>query len=268
MLKRAFFAILIAATPIIYYADILHADSGAPFPSEQLPTPVEQKSSLAPVPGYRLVWDDEFLNNGSPDPTKWDVIEHMPAYNGEAQDYTANAGNVRIENQQLVLEARREESSGLHYTSGRVESKFHWLYGRLVVRAWLPLGMGTWPAIWTLPSAGKYGDLGWPDNGEVDMMEISGLYGGGSSVHDDTYNWGKRNMYTRGFDWNKNQYRVVMLDWTPTDIAVTIDGQQILDYPNTGKGWSSWPFDQDQKLIINFALGGGLGGAINDGSLP
>jgi beta-glucanase (GH16 family) len=52
------------------------------------------------------------------------------------------------------------------------KNKADWLYGRVEVKAKLPKGRGTWPAIWMLPTDNAYG--GWPNSGEIDIMEHVG----------------------------------------------------------------------------------------------
>ncbi|MFN7330225.1 MAG: family 16 glycosylhydrolase, partial [Bacteroidota bacterium] len=128
----------------------------------------------------KLVWADEFDFEGVPDSTKWsydlgDGCPHVCGWgNNEAQYYTQRTKNVRIENGNLVIEAHQNSINGRAYSSARIISKHKgdWLYGRVEVRAKLPKGRGTWPAIWMLPTDWKYG--GWPTSGEIDIMEHVG----------------------------------------------------------------------------------------------
>ncbi len=129
--------------------------------------------------GWRLVWSDEFDHRGLPDSSKWgyDVGGHGWG-NKELQYYTERRKeNARVEDGHLIIEARRDNSGGHEYTSARLVSKGKgdWTYGRFEVSAKLPSGRGTWPAIWMLPSLKSYGNFGWPDNGEIDIMEHVGF---------------------------------------------------------------------------------------------
>src|SRR4026208_2586222 len=127
---------------------------------------------------WRLVWSDEFDYNGLPDPKKWsyDVGGHGWG-NKELQYYTERRKeNARVENGKLIIEARRDSWEGHEYTSARLvtKGKGDWTYGRFEVKAKLPSGRGTWPAIWMLPTERSYGESYWPDNGEIDIMEHVG----------------------------------------------------------------------------------------------
>ena len=161
LLARCTTAILLVAALIDCGAD------SRPDPSEQPPN----------VAGWRTVWADEFDGSAIPDSTKWmyEVGGHGWG-NNELQFYTeSRRENARIEGGVLTIEARREEWQGRSYTSARLNSRQGWQYGRIEARARLPHGRGTWPAIWTLPVRGTYGNGGWPDNGEIDIMEHVGF---------------------------------------------------------------------------------------------
>jgi beta-glucanase (GH16 family) len=132
--------------------------------------------SIAQSKHLQLVWSDEFNYTGLPDSTKWsyDIGGHGWG-NDELEYYTSNRSeNARVENGVLTIEARKEEFIGMNYTSARLvtKGKGDWLYGRFEVRAKLPKGRGTWPAIWMLSSDWAYGN--WPESGEIDIMEHVG----------------------------------------------------------------------------------------------
>ena len=103
--------------------------------------------------------------------------------NNEAQYYTDNPKNVRVQNGKLIIEALREDFYGSKYTSSRIKTKKSWKYGRFEIRAKLPKGIGTWAAFWGLPTEWKYGN--WPYSGEIDVLEHVGFEEGHivSSVH-------------------------------------------------------------------------------------
>jgi beta-glucanase (GH16 family) len=128
-----------------------------------------------------LIWSDEFNYLGQPDTSKWnyDLGDGCPNVcgwgNNESEFYTKDPRNVRVDNDRLIIEAHQDSMGGKPYTSTRLVSKFKgdWLYGRIEVKAKLPRGKGTWPAIWMLSTDWKYG--GWPASGEIDIMEHVGL---------------------------------------------------------------------------------------------
>lgn len=124
---------------------------------------------------YHLVWQDEFNYHGHLDSAKWNYETGGDGWgNNELQYYTGRRlKNARVENGRLIIEAHKENYGGKQYTSARVTTteKGDWTYGRIEVKAKLPSGRGTWPAIWMLPTDWIYGDGSWPDNGEIDIME-------------------------------------------------------------------------------------------------
>ena len=141
---------------------------------------------------WDLVWSDEFDTPGLPDSAKWTYETGGNGWgNRELQFYTnGRPENARVENGLLIVEARREDFQGRPYTSARLNSRAAWLYSRIEVRAKLPRGRGTWPAIWMLPVRGVYAKGGWPDNGEIDVMEHVGFDPGvvHATVHTGAYN--------------------------------------------------------------------------------
>lgn len=218
---------------------------------------------------WRLVWSDEFDYTGLPDDTRWDYDVGGHGWgNQESQYYTrGRTQNARVENDMLVIEARRENYSGAQYTSARLVSrnKGDWLYGRIEVRARLPSGRGTWPAIWMLPTDWIYGNGGWPDNGEIDIMEHVGYNAGHvhATVHVNKYN------HLRGTQRGgsiivpdaQTAFHVYAIEWSPQQIDFFMDDKRYFQYRNEGVGWTSWPFDHPFHLILNIAIGGSWGGA-------
>lgn len=224
----------------------------------------------APVE-LQLVWADEFDEPGLPDTAKWsyDVGDGCPDIcgwgNNELQYYTERRPeNARVEDGHLIIEARRENYETREYTSARLvtREKGDWLYGRIEVRAELPSGLGTWPAIWMLPTDWAYG--GWPKSGEIDIMEHVGyepdsIYG---TVHTEAYN------HTLGTQRGgqlfvpdcEQAFHVYAIDWTPDQIDWYVDDQLYHSFPNEGSGYEVWPFDQPFHLIMNIAVGGNWGG--------
>ncbi len=136
---------------------------------------------------WKLVWSDEFNYSGLPDPEKWNY-EVGYLRNQELQCYTANRlENARVEDNRLIIEARREEWQGFQYTSASLHTlgKHGWLYGRFEVRAKLPPARGTWPAIWTLGT--NIDTIDWPGCGEIDIMEYVGFEPGAKGIYGNVH---------------------------------------------------------------------------------
>jgi beta-glucanase (GH16 family) len=240
-----------------------------------------------------LTWSDEFDIDGAPDKTKWTVEEWAAGFvNDEDQAYTARSRNVRVENGHLLIEAHREDYDGARYTSARIQSsgKADFLYGRIDVRAKLPRGRGTWPAIWMLSSRpfdyatncsegvmwqGNEDCDAWPNSGEIDIMEHVGYQPGHvhGTVHSKAFHWPIWN-HRKGrivIDDVSDAFHVYTLEWTPETIDILVDEIVYLTYINEGRGWEEWPFDQPFHIILNFAVGGGwgrAGGPIDDSVFP
>ena len=223
---------------------------------------------------WEIVWADEFDYSGLPDPEKWgfDVGGHGWG-NRELQYYTdGREENARVENGNLVIEARRENWNGHEYTSARLISKGKatWTYGRFEVRAKLPSGRGTWPAIWLLPALKTYGDGDWPDNGEIDIMEHVGFDPDiiHTSIHTRAYHH-SINTHKTGKIHLQNArtgFNVYAVEWTPEEIRAYVNEQHYFTFRNErltdpAADYKQWPFDKPFYLILNISVGGTWGGA-------
>jgi licheninase len=211
--------------------------------------------------------------NGSvaPDPSKWlyDVGGNGWG-NNELQFYTeGRTENARLANGLLIIEARREPWQGKAYTSARMKTRDGWTYGRIEARAKLPRGRGTWPAIWMLPVRGTYGNGGWPDNGEVDIMEHVGFDPNvvHASVHTRAYNHvdGTQRTAVTTVPGAQDEFHVYAVEWTPEDIRAYVDEALYFSFKNerltnTQADWRQWPFDRDFRIVLNIAVGGNWGG--------
>ena len=220
-------------------------------------------------------WQDEFDYSGKPDPAKWgyDLGGHGWG-NNELQFYTDSADNAFVRDGVLHIVARRESRDGRAYTSTRLISKGKgdFLYGRFEVRAKLPSGRGTWPAIWMLPTDWKYGD--WPRSGEIDIMEHVGFDPERVhiSVHTQAYNHvaGTQRTATRIVDGVMEDFHLYSVDWTPESIRGYIDDIPMFAFANEGTGPDAWPFDQRFHFLLNVAVGGNWGGkeGVDDSVFP
>jgi beta-glucanase (GH16 family) len=197
---------------------------------------------------------------------------------------------MRVENGLLVLEAHLEDYDNAEFTSGRLHTrgKSDILYGRIDVRAKLPAGHGTWPAIWMLPSdpyrystscaenedwQGSETCDAWPNSGEIDIMEHVGydmntVHG---TVHNKAFywiNWQQRKGSVQATNVD-SEFHTYSLEWNEDYLYVLYDGSPYFFYANDKSGWRSWPYDHPFHLILNLAVGGmwGRGGGEIDRSV-
>jgi licheninase len=226
---------------------------------------------------WEQVWGDEFEGQGLPDPSKWYYETGGDGWgNQEKQYYTReDTDNARVEDGHLIIEARKESYQGSAYTSARLNSEASWKYGRFEIRAKLPAGVGTWPALWMLADEDTYGDQYWPDNGEMDIMEHVGYDEGviHGTIHTEAFN------HIDGTDKGgsitvpdaTSAFHDYAMEWTPNEIRVYVDGERYFTFQNREQyGWEEWPFDQKFHLLMNIAVGGTWGGAegIDDSAFP
>ena len=240
------------------------------------PTPPDTAPLTVPA-GYRLVWADEFDQPGLPDPTRWVYDTGMNAkgwHNNELQYYSdARPENSVVRDGQLLITARHESLSQApdwgrqRYTSARLitQGKAEWTYGFVEVRARLPCGRGTWPAIWMLGSQGD-----WPAAGELDILEHVGKNEGHvfSTVHTTSGSGGQGRGAGTQLPDACTAFHNYQMHWTPQAVRFGIDGRHHFTYRNAGTGPAQWPFDRPQFLILNIAIGGDLGGEVDDRIFP
>jgi beta-glucanase (GH16 family) len=225
-----------------------------------------------------MVWNDEFSTPGLPDPQKWNYDVGGDGWgNNELQYYTENRSeNARVQQDLLVIEARRENYEGRNYTSARLVSagNGNWTYGRFEIRAVLPTGRGTWPALWMLPNVWNYGNGGWPDNGEIDIMEHVGYDPGvvHASIHTGAYNWPQNTQKTSTITVSSAQtnFHVYAMEWYPDSMCIFVDSTKYFTFQKESDDWRVWPFNKNFHFILNIAIGGNWGGqqGIDDAIFP
>lgn len=246
--------------------------------SSNAPALPEQYTAALTVPqGYVLRWSDEFSNVGLPDSSHWqyDTLRNQAGwYNNELQYYSKERlANSEVRDGKLIITARKEDMStqadwgGQHYSSARLipAGIKDWTYGFFEIRAQLPCGKGTWPAIWMLGSQGV-----WPAGGELDIMEHVGVNPTQvfSTVHTTSGSGAKGvNAALQVVD-ACQVFHNYQMDWTAQQVRFGVDGKTILTYKNLGNGPDQWPFDSPQYMILNLAIGGNLGGAVDDSIFP
>ncbi len=229
---------------------------------------------------YSLVWSDEFDYAGAVDASKWFHQTYPPNngswFNNEEQHYTNQLSNSSVDNGTLKITAIKESyedpstGSTKQYTSARLNSKYAFKYGRVEVRAKLPPAQGTWPAIWTL---GKnisetgaywqtqgYGDTSWPFCGEIDIMEqdtnkskTSGAFHFPDTSGNHTYTYDTIDVSDTGNTWH-----VYAMEWTAESINLMVDDVVFHSLNNSQNPY----FDNEHFILLNIAMGGGLGGTI------
>lgn len=226
--------------------------------------------------GYTLVWNDEF-NGSSLDQSSWNIETGGGGWgNQEKQYYTDRTENLSVSNGNLIITVRKEEYSGSSYTSGRVttKNKHDFTYGRIEARIKLPKGGGTWPAFWML----GYGS--WPRCGEIDIMEHMGNQPNivSFALHTTSVNG------TAGNNWSstpqianvENDYHIFGVEWTDKyeistgiyrqAIIFMVDGEALATkiQEEATENVKTWPFFNPFYIILNCAIGGTMGGSIDN----
>jgi beta-glucanase (GH16 family) len=271
----------------------------------------QPQTTSAAKPQWQLVWQDEFSGNQL-DLTKWSFeVNCAGGGNNERQCYTNRPENATLAKGVLSITALKEHYSGpaaqddssqydpkvtteRQFTSARLRSKGKgdWTYGRFEIRAKLPSGQGSWPAIWMLPTEWRYG--GWASSGEIDIMEavnlgtktddITALGQSEQRVH-GTLHYGRQapgNVYS-GTSYKASQFKpteqfhLYALEWEEGEIRWYIDDVHYAT--QTQQGWYSqsqsqagvWqqasgaaPFDQPFHLVLNLAVGGNWPENVNE----
>ena len=259
---------------------------------------------------WQLVWADEF-DGTRIDTSKWGFeVDCWGDGNNERQCYTASARNAAVVDGKLVITARRQRATGpalpkalrtagtdpnavvsRDFTSARLttKGKAAWRYGRIEVRASLPQGQGTWPAIWMLPEADRYGR--WAASGEIDILEAVNLGvpcaacpGGRENTILGTLHFGGvwPDNAQKGSEVHAPEvlegFHTYAIEWQPDRIIWQIDGRtfavrEASEWWSAGTATPGAPFDQPFHLILNLAIGGklaetrGLGG-VSDRDFP
>lgn len=228
-----------------------------------------------------LVWSDEFNTNGAVNSSNWFQQTQLPAggswFNNEVQHYTNQLSNSFVDAGALNIVAIKQpftdQGVTKQYTSARLNSKFAFTYGRVDIRAKAPNGAGTWPALWLL---GKnvnedggffdtnFGTTSWPACGEIDIME-HGIFPGqpinyiGAAIHTPSSSGNTVNKGGIQATDIQNNYHIYSMNWSPNQITFLLDDVAYYTYNPAIKNSDTWPFNQDQYLLLNIAMGGFAG---------
>jgi beta-glucanase (GH16 family) len=252
---------------LILYSFHLTAQSGSSVPIQK-------------IDGYKLVWSDEFNEEGSPDTTNW-RFENGFVRNEESQWYQYE--NAWCENGKLIIEARREtrpnpnyfpgskdwrkQRKNIEYTSSSINTsgKHSWKYGRFIMRARIDISRGMWPAWWTLGINGT-----WPSNGEIDIMEYYSkkllaniACGTGTPFKPEWFSKTREIDSLDGSKWS-SEFHTWRMDWDEKSIALFVDDSlmnkvelsKLVNKDGTGIN----PFKQPHYMLLNLAIGGKNGG--------
>ncbi|MCK9412993.1 MAG: family 16 glycosylhydrolase [Prolixibacteraceae bacterium] len=228
-----------------------------------LPTDNSGYATPTTYPGYTLVWSDEF-SGSTLDLNTWtqEIGNGSGGWgNNELEYYTNSTKNCFLSNGNLIIEARKEAIGGFNYSSTRMktQNKKTFKFGRIDIRAKLPVGKGIWPALWMLGS--NITSVGWPACGEMDIMELIGTYPGRVSA---TMHWkpAAGAHAQSGKDYNlmsgdfSQQFHVFSMVWMQDLIKCYVDDNLYLTVTSTDVGVANYPFNADQFFIFNVAVGG------------
>jgi beta-glucanase (GH16 family) len=236
---------------------------------------VEYNGTIAVDPEYDyLVWSDEFEVDGAVNPANWYHQTLLPNgqswYNGEIQHYTDRQDNSTVSDGTLKIIGKKEtytdQGVTKEYTSARLNAKFAFQYGKVEVRAKLPAGVGTWPAIWTLGknidengaywSNQGYGTTPWPACGEIDIMEHWGSNQNyvQSAIHTPSSHGNTVNLGGQIIPGASTAFHTYTLLWYPEKMVFHVDGVIHYTYEPEEINDDTWPFNAEQYLLLNFAF--------------
>lgn len=211
---------------------------------------------------WNLVWNDEFDGN-SLNTNNWvyDIGTGSGGWgNNELQYYTNRTDNVKVENGNLVITAKKENYGGMGYTSGRIKTKgkASWKYGKIEARMKIPTGQGIWPAFWMLGD--NIDSVGWPKCGEIDVME----HVNNESVTHGTIHWDYNGYQYYGLQSGNldfSQYHTYTVEWDSTSIKWYVDGTQYCEANITINDTNE--FHNKFFILLNLAVGGNWPGSPN-----
>ncbi|MGD0038524.1 MAG: family 16 glycosylhydrolase [Bacteroidota bacterium] len=212
---------------------------------------------------YKLVWSDEF-DGTVLDLTKWEyqIGNGSGGWGNNEKEYYRSE-NAIVNNGYLKIVAKKENFGGFNYTSARISTihKGDWRYGKIEMRAKMPVGKGMWPAFWMMPTDNIYGE--WAASGEIDIMEYLGhdsttVYGTlhfGDSWPSNTSKGMPYSLSNSDFNDNFHTYTLI---WEEGKIQWFVDGELYQTQTSwyTSGGNYPAPFDQQFHILLNLAVGG------------
>ncbi len=225
---------------------------------------ISKSISVTVTVALSLLWSDEFDQPGAPNPAKWGYDVGAGGWgNQELQYYTNRTDNAIVSNGTLKIIAKKETYSGSSYTSARLltKDKFSFKYGKVEVRAKMPVGVGTWPAAWMLGA--NINTVSWPNCGEIDIVEHKGsdvnkIYG---TLHYPGNFGGNAVGGTKVITGANSDFHIYTAEWSATSIKFYVDDVLYYTFANN----NTLPFNQNFFVILNLAMGGTFGGAVDAG---
>lgn len=229
---------------------------------------------------YTLDWSDEFDGEGRPDPGKWgfEVGNHQWP-NSELQAYTDSGENVYVKDGKLHIKALKKQDGDKRYTSARMTTygRKDFTKGLFEIRCRLPKGRGSWPAIWLLGSSIKSGTP-WPRCGEIDIVEHAGrwqdelFFSLHTNRHNHTRKDTKQYSMIRKVSGVSEDFHDYLLEWTDDYMEFYVDGISLCRYNKSDdkedQSAESWPYSEPHFLICNIAVGGTMGGEVDESGMP
>lgn len=216
---------------------------------------------------YKLVWSDDFEDN-TLNTAVWQYEVHGEGGgNNELQYYTDRSDNLEVKDGILTIIARKEQYLGKEYTSARINTrgKLAFQYGKIEARMKMPYGQGLWPALWMLGNS--YSSVGWPDCGEIDIMEMIGGEGKDNTIHSTLHwgplvdgghpNYGQSYTLTEGIF--ADDFHIIETEWTENYVKTYCDGELFFTIDISASGLEA--FHDPFFLIINLAVGGNWPGS-------
>jgi len=231
----------------------ISAYNGANYISESIQVSIKINTGL--------VWSDEFNSNGAPNSSNWTYDLGAGGWgNNEAQTYTKETANVIVEGGFLKIIAKADGNGG--YTSARLKSQGlqSFKYGRVEVKAKLPVSQGTWPAIWMLGDS--FSNVGWPRCGEIDIMEQTG--GDKGRTLGTLHWWNNANSSNASYGTNTtvenatSEFHIYSLEWNENSLRIFVDDVEFFVMNSS----ADFPFNDKFFMILNVSMGGTLGGNI------
>lgn len=236
-----------------------------------LPTDESGYTTPTSYAGYNLAWSDEFDSNAI-NTNNWNFESGGNGWgNHELEYYTSRIQNAFVSSGNLVIEARRENYQGNNYTSARMTTagKKEFQYGRLDIRAKLPVSTGMWPALWMLGS--NFQQAGWPGCGETDIMELIGknprqVVGSFHWLKGDGSEGTVNNIYNLSEDFSQH-FHVFSLIWEKDSLQILVDDQVYVTGTAQNISTGTYPFDASFFFIFNIAVGGDWPGPPDDSTI-